>query len=170
MMKKPDVQMIKGTNKQYTATYLAWRDMHNRCNNTAHTRYSDWGGRGITVCEKWNDFENFLCSMGEKPQGLSLERKDNDKGYYPDNCKWATPMEQSNNTRRNRLFIAYGPDGQEELSKSQSLFARKFNLNPNCICNCLRGSSQAHRGWTFISVPEDFPRYNEILKLFEVKK
>ncbi len=151
-------------------TYTCWLDMRTRCKNPNNVRYKDYGGRGITICQKWEVYENFLLDMGEKPKGLSLERKDNNKGYFPDNCKWATPMEQSNNTQRNRLFIAYGPDGQEELAKSQSLFARRYNLNPNCICNCLRGSSQAHQGWTFISVPEDFPKYNEILKLFEVKE
>ena len=156
--------------KSVNRTHISWMSMRSRCLNSKNLRYKDYGGREIIVCRRWRDFKTFLLDMGEKPEGLSLERKDNDKGYSPDNCKWATPMEQSNNTRRNKLFIAYGPDGQEELVKSQSLFAREYNLNPNCICNCLRGSSQAHQGWTFISVPEDFPKYNEILKLFEVKE
>lgn len=73
--------------------------MRSRCNNPNHPRYADWGGRGITVAPRWGSFENFLTDMGERPTGTTLERKDNERGYEPSNCIWATPAEQARNTR-----------------------------------------------------------------------
>jgi hypothetical protein len=80
-------------------TYRAWCHMKSRCYNIADISYKDYGARGITVCEDWQQFENFLVDMGEAPQGTSLDRKDNNLGYCKENCRWATPIEQSNNRR-----------------------------------------------------------------------
>lgn len=87
-----------------TRTYEAWAGMNRRCNNPRNKRYASYGGRGITICERWKVFENFFADMGEVPEGLSLERRDNNLGYTPENCKWGTLEEQMNNTRRNRYF------------------------------------------------------------------
>lgn len=82
-----------------TLTYKIWAGMLQRCNNWNDPSYKDYGGRGITVCERWLKFENFFADMGEKPHGLTIDRIDNDLGYYKENCKWATQAEQVRNQR-----------------------------------------------------------------------
>lgn len=79
-----------------TRTYRIWRAMLNRCRQAQYEKY--YGS--LTVCERWSAFENFLSDMGEAPEGLSIDRKDNNKGYAPDNCRWATQTQQVRNTRR----------------------------------------------------------------------
>jgi hypothetical protein len=82
----------------YPAEYKAWMNMHNRCYNSNYPQYHRYGGRGILVCQEWRmDFLNFYADMGSRPAGLSLDRKDNDKGYNKENCKWSTQQEQVEN-------------------------------------------------------------------------
>ena len=83
-------------------TYRTWSAMLSRCNNPTHKAYPDYGGRGIGVCKRWLKFETFLSDMGEKPAGLTLERVNNNRGYSPANCKWATQWEQAQNRRNPR--------------------------------------------------------------------
>lgn len=92
-----------------TPEYTTWRGMNERCNNPNNSHYPKYGGRGIGVCERWNSFENFIADMGKRPLNHSLERKENDKGYEPDNCKWAPPVEQSRNTSRS-IKITFGSE------------------------------------------------------------
>jgi len=87
-------------------SYITWKSMINRCCNPNHPNYKNYGGRGITICEAWRDFRRFAADMGERPTGYTIERTDNDGGYTPENCKWATCIEQHRNTRANR-FIEY---------------------------------------------------------------
>ena len=93
----------------YTPEYSVWSKMRGRCNNPNSPDAPDYSERGITVCERWSKFENFLEDMGKRlsPQH-TIERIDNDKGYSPDNCKWATPIEQGNNKRNNILLTFQG--------------------------------------------------------------
>ena len=80
-------------------TYRSWVSMRSRCNNSHKKKFEYWGGRGITVCPEWDSFETFLRDMGERPEGKTIDRIDNDKGYCKENCRWATAKEQRANQR-----------------------------------------------------------------------
>ena len=94
-----------------TPEYDAWRNMKRRCFNPNHKNYSDYGGRGIGVCDRWLNFENFLADMGSRPTAKhSLDRIDNDGDYSFENCRWATKAEQENNKRNNKPLITIEND------------------------------------------------------------
>jgi hypothetical protein len=81
-------------------THSSWLNMRQRCLNPAHQSYPSYGGRGITVCDRWKDnYDAFYTDMGPRPKGMTLERVDNEQGYDPFNCVWATRKTQSRNTR-----------------------------------------------------------------------
>ena len=92
-----------------TSEHISWKHMRQRCFNPNDKKYSDYGGRGITVCDRWLYFEHFLADMGLKPTSKhSIDRIDNDGNYRPDNCRWATNENQANNRRSNRLITLKG--------------------------------------------------------------
>jgi hypothetical protein len=96
--------------------------MRHRCMREKHPQYKAYGGRGITVCKRWMKFENFFEDMGNAPTGLSLDRIDNNSGYSKDNCRWATKIEQNNNTRGNKRILFNG----ENLTLSQWSYKMKI--------------------------------------------
>lgn len=94
---------------RHTPEYATWRSMIQRCENPKNRKWHRYGGRGVQVCEAWrSDFRTFLRDMGPRPEGMSLERQDNNLGYEPGNCKWVTSSEQNRNTSRNRFFTFQG--------------------------------------------------------------
>lgn len=88
-----------------TSTYHIWLAMRSRCLTKSNPAYKDYGGRGITICERWNDFNNFLTDMGKRPGKLTLDRKNNNKGYDKKNCRWADRFTQSRNSRNTKLNL-----------------------------------------------------------------
>ena len=118
-----------------TEVYTVWSSMLARCRTKTHEAYKDYGGRGIAVCSRWLEFENFLADMGERPKGLSIERIDNDGNYEPSNCKWATRKEQGINQRSNHN-ITY--NGQTHCV---SEWARILGISRVTL------SSRLRRGW-----------------------
>ena len=121
--------MTKITHGMYrTPEYKAWQGMKDRCFNPNHKRYSDWGGRGITVCDRWLNFKNFLADMGVKPTPKhSIDRIDNDGDYCPDNCRWATKAEQGNNRRSNRFITI------NDVTLTIVQWEKKMGFNKNII-------------------------------------
>lgn len=102
--------------KWRTRVYIAWQSMRQRCNNPRCYAYTNYGGRGITVCERWSSFENFYADMGDPPPGTSLDRINNGGNYEPGNCRWANHSQQSYNTRQRKgktsRYLGVGWDSQ----------------------------------------------------------
>lgn len=120
-----------------TPEYKAWQSMKNRCYLTTHDSYKNYGGRGITVCDRWrSSFEAFFEDMGVKPgPGYSLDRIDPNKPYEPGNCRWATSKQQMNNRRANKM-IAF--DGKTLTLQE---WAERTGINRSTI------SSRIKHGW-----------------------
>ncbi len=97
------VNLVHGHNAKgkESRTHRSWRQMRHRCMCRNHTRWADYGGRGIAVCAAWDSFERFLADMGERPAGMSLDRKNVNGNYEPTNCRWATGSQQQRNRRDN---------------------------------------------------------------------
>lgn len=100
-----DNRVIEHHGRTHTPTYFSWRSMNRRCYDLKDQAYARYGGKGIEVCPQWrNSFTQFAKDMGERPPGRTLDRKDNDKGYEPGNCRWATTLEQHENRRVVRRY------------------------------------------------------------------
>ncbi len=112
--------------------YRTWMSMHRRCYDQNDVSYHSYGGRGITVCKSWFKFEIFLSDMGRRPNGATIERKDNNQGYSPDNCRWATAREQARNRRTNRVITAFG----ETMCFKDA--AKRYGLSLGCLTARLR--------------------------------
>ncbi len=110
-----------------TPSYQLWDGMVRRCSNKNHAAYENYGARGIKVCERWLEFSNFYEDMGVRPDGMSLDRIDNNKGYSPDNCRWATHKQQCRNTRSNHLKTLFCE------TRTIAGWADEFSLSYNIV-------------------------------------
>ena len=129
--------------------YNAWTNIKARCYNEKYTQYSDYGGRGITMSDEWKEsFEAFYRDMGPRPSSKhSIERRDNDKGYCKENCRWATRLDQNNNTRRN-VFYAYNG-----TYRTLAAWCRELNLDYNSVYQKITRGGQ-----TFEEIIHDLKR------------
>ena len=100
--------------------YTIWRMMVRRCTDANYWKYKDYGGRGITVCPEWLDFLKFVEDMGERPEGHSIERRENDLGYCKTNCYWATAKEQARN-RRSTVMLTWEGKTQSMVAWAEEL-------------------------------------------------
>jgi len=94
--------------KNHSTTYKAWANMRKRCNTPSCVQYKYYGGKGITICQTWNDFAVFLTDMGQRPDGMTLDRIDASKGYFKANCRWANQTTQVRNRSNTRYIEAMG--------------------------------------------------------------
>jgi len=109
--------------KKRSPEYLSWVAMMQRCYNKNHVAFEKYGEAGIQVCGSWHDFINFLNDMGNRPKNTSLERTNNNLGYFKENCKWASSSEQQNN-RKNNLKLTF-----QGLELTLMQWAKKINMN-----------------------------------------
>lgn len=118
--------------------YKAWANIKERCNNQKNKKYYDYGGRGITVCDRWMEsFDNFFEDMGFRPiDKSSIDRIDNNGNYEPGNCRWSEPLQQANNKRNNRMLLV---DGE---TKSIVDFAKEYGLKTATL------KTRIYNGWS----------------------
>lgn len=128
--------------------YRSWKDMRARCSNPNNDDYADYGGRGIRVCERWNDFSAFCADMGDRQAGRTIDRIDNNGNYEPGNCRWSEAKTQANNKRSNRVITMGG------VSKTLQAWCDQFGIEPSKV------RYRLSRGWSLEAAfsPEDYRR------------
>lgn len=123
--------------------FHAWNDMLGRCRNPNNRQWKDYGGRGISVCERWKAYKNFEADMSPRPPGMTLDRIDNDGNYEPENCRWATRKEQQRNQRR-AVFVTVEGKRYRAIE-----LAEKYGLKTDTIV------ARAAKGMCFADVVTD---------------
>lgn len=145
------VRKVAGLLKaEFSAEYKSWQSLRGRCLNPKDDHFEQYGGAGITVCERWagrNSFVLFLADMGPKPSPeCTVDRKENSLGYSPENCRWATPLQQGNN-RRNNIRVTI--DG---VTKTVAQWARHKGIQPSVV------NKRRRRGWDSVRAISEPPQ------------
>jgi len=136
-------------------TYKSWLEMRGRCTRPTSPRYARYGGRGITYCERWESFENFLADMGPRPsRDHSLDRRNNDGNYEAANCRWATDTEQGRNKGNTKLTegLVQEIKGRFEHGENQRSIAKRLGLWQGSVSAVIRG-----RIWKDVGGPVAYP-------------
>lgn len=124
----------------HSPEYVVWASMLSRTRYPSHGSFANYGAKGIGVCDRWQEFVHFFADMGPRPSPAhSIERVDNDRGYEPDNCRWATLQEQRRNMRQNRHITVDG------VTRIATDWARDFGINPNTFLSRLDHGWEIHR-------------------------
>jgi hypothetical protein len=160
-----DLPLTRATHgRAHSPIYNIWNAIIGRCTNHNNCAFSSYGGRGITICQGWRDFASFYADMGDRPAQKSIDRIDNDKGYWCGkcnecttygrrlNCRWATRVEQNNNTRKNHIIEFNG------LSLTLAQWAQKIEINQSAIQQRLANGWTVERALTTPLVPNDSSR------------
>lgn len=134
-LKRRHAEMVTHGGSELRA-YSSWFGMKARCLNPLSNQYADYGGRGIKICDRWLEFENFLADMGERPVGMSIGRIDNNGNYELGNCRWETSEDQCKNTRRS-LFLTY-----KNETRILSDWAKYLNIKSATL------QARIARGWS----------------------
>jgi hypothetical protein len=129
-------------NSGRSPAYRSWAAMHRRCRNKNTADYGNYGGRGITVYEPWNDFENFIADMGERPSSEhTLDRINPNGNYEVGNCRWALPVEQQNNRRNNHRITMAGE------THTEAEWCRDLGVTPDVLFNHLNWHPEFQKRW-----------------------
>src|SRR5699024_9698380 len=145
LRRKPPKNKIHGRSRiPRDRTYKTWKEMRNRCNNPNAHNWKWYGGRGIKVCVRWDDFLSFVEDMGERPEGTTIEKRDNKRYYAPSNCRWATQKEQTRkqaHCKHNGKVASLRNDRDTGMSYSQ--LARKYKVSKTSAARCATGITWA---------------------------
>jgi hypothetical protein len=141
----------------YSRPYGIWRSMKERCLNKNSPAWRHYGGRGITVCDRWMEFENFYADMGDPPAGMELDRIDNDGPYTKENCRWATIKQQGRNRRTNRMITFRGE------TKCVTEWAESLGMRPSALIHRLDKGWPVEEAMTAPLVPRKLSRTWRVL-------